>query len=53
MRNPFVVGIVTGEAFCNRESVRAELLTRIQNSQSVVLYAKRRFGKSAPAHLDW
>ncbi len=48
MKNPFsYTGIVSGEAFCNREAEQAELLKFIEGSQNVLLYSHRRYGKSS------
>ena len=50
MKNPFVFGgVVSGEAFCDREEELAELLRAVQNGQNVVLHSPRRFGKCGPA----
>jgi len=46
MKNPFIYGkIVTGEDFCNRKKEIAELSRDIENSQNVILFSPRRFGK--------
>lgn len=48
MENPFkYTGIVTGEAFCNRQTEQKELLRFIKGSQNVLLYSQRRYGKSS------
>lgn len=51
MKNPFSYsGIVTGDAFCNREAELADLTRRIFDSQNILLYAHRRTGKSSLIH---
>jgi AAA+ ATPase superfamily predicted ATPase len=46
--NPFVYGgIVTGDAFCDREKELEELLEDIQAGQNVIIYSQRRFGKTS------
>lgn len=48
MSNPFVYGKeVSGKHFCNRNIEIKELLTDIHNSQNVMLYSPRRFGKTS------
>lgn len=47
MINPFTLGIVTGNDFCNRSQEKRELASRAMNSQNVVLCAKRLIGKSS------
>ncbi|MDA8137663.1 MAG: ATP-binding protein [Desulfobacteraceae bacterium] len=48
MKNPFIVtGVVDDPAFCNRVKERAELRTHIENSQNVLLYSHRRYGKTS------
>jgi AAA+ ATPase superfamily predicted ATPase len=48
MENPFSFsGIVEGPAFCNREKEQADLRKFIENSQNVLLYSHRRFGKTS------
>jgi uncharacterized protein len=46
--NPFVYGgIVSGDAFCDREKEIKELLQDIQAGQNVIIYSQRRFGKTS------
>jgi AAA+ ATPase superfamily predicted ATPase len=48
MGNPFsYTGIVSGDAFCNRQTEQTELLRFIEGSQNVLLYSHRRYGKSS------
>ena len=51
MNNPFSYSdIVTGEAFCNREKEKQDLIYYAQNSQNVLLYSHRRMGKTSLVH---
>lgn len=43
----FPTGIVTGEAFCNRENERELLARRFEQNAHVVLISPRRYGKSS------
>lgn len=48
MDNPFVVtGVAEDPSFCNRMREQAELKRHIVNSQSVLLYSHRRYGKTS------
>ncbi len=48
MKNPFVYGKeVSKENFCNRSSEIKELIRDIENSQNVMIYSQRRFGKTS------
>jgi AAA+ ATPase superfamily predicted ATPase len=48
MENPFKFsGIVEEPAFCNRQNEQKELIQYIENSQNVLLYSHRRYGKSS------
>jgi len=48
MQNPFVYGKeVSRENFCNRLSEIKELLRDISNSQNVIIFSQRRFGKTS------
>jgi AAA+ ATPase superfamily predicted ATPase len=48
MKNPFYFsGVVEDPAFCNREKEQADLAAFIGNSQNVLLYSHRRFGKTS------
>ncbi len=48
MNNPFdFSGIVTGQAFCNREQEIADLSHYLQGRQNVLLYSHRRYGKTS------
>jgi uncharacterized protein len=47
-RNPFHYGaLAVGDAFADRETELAELRRDVQNGQSVVVFAPRRYGKSS------
>jgi len=51
MKNPFSYSeFVTGEAFCNREQEKEDLIYFAQNSQNVLLYSHRRMGKTSLVH---
>ena len=51
MKNPFVFGgVVSGEAFCDREQELAELVRAAQDGQNVVVHSPRRFGKTSLVH---
>ncbi|HBN23129.1 MAG TPA: ATPase, partial [Holosporales bacterium] len=48
MKNPFsYTSIVEGESFCNRQKEKDELLSFIINSQNILLYSHRRYGKTS------
>jgi uncharacterized protein len=48
MENPFVVtGVADDPSFCNRVREQAELSNHIANSQNVLLYSHRRYGKTS------
>jgi len=48
MRNPFVYGKeVEGDNFCDREGETKELCRDIFNSQNVIIFSQRRFGKTS------
>ena len=48
MENPFIyTNIVGGDAFCNRETEQADLLNFMLNSQNVLLFSHRRYGKTS------
>ncbi len=48
MRNPFVFGKeVSGENFCNRTKEIEELTRDAENSQNVLIYSQRRYGKTS------
>jgi len=51
MENPFhFTGIAQKPSFCNREKECADLTHYIRNSQNVLLYSHRRFGKTSLLH---
>jgi uncharacterized protein len=48
MRNPFEYGgVVTGDAFCNREAEKSDLLKAIRNDEKLFVFSERRFGKTS------
>jgi hypothetical protein len=48
MKNPFEYGgVVTGDAFCNREIEKADLVKAIRNDEKLFLFSERRFGKTS------
>ena len=48
MKNPFVYGEeVSGDSFCNREEEIKEILRDIKNSQNVIIFSPRRYGKTS------
>ncbi|NPA54709.1 MAG: ATP-binding protein [Aquificae bacterium] len=47
MKNPFTLGLASDEKFCNRKKEIKELKTFIKNSQNVVIYSPRRYGKTS------
>ena len=48
MRNPFEYGgVVSGDAFCNREKELADLLRAMANAEKLFVFSERRFGKTS------
>ncbi len=48
MRNPFEYGgVVSGEAFCNRQKELADLLRAMENAEKLFLFSERRYGKTS------
>jgi len=48
MENPFsYTSIVEGDSFCNRQKEKDDLLSFIINSQNILLYSHRRYGKTS------
>jgi len=48
MENPFnFTNIVLGDSFCNRQKEKDDLLKFMINSQNILLYSHRRFGKTS------
>jgi len=47
MQNPFTLGIVRKEDFCDREKEINNLLRYGRNGDNVVLFSPRRYGKSS------
>jgi len=43
----FPLTVATGHAFCNRENIRAQLLSNIEQVQPTLLSAPRRYGKTS------
>jgi len=47
-KNPFIYGEeVSGEYFCDREEEIRQLLRDIENSQNVIIFSPRRYGKTS------
>lgn len=48
MENPFVYNaIVTGDLFCGRTTYIQDLIGKINNSGNILLFSKRRYGKTS------
>ena len=48
MKNPFVYGKeVSSDHFCNRKEEIKELRRDVENSQNVMIFSRRRFGKTS------
>src|SRR5438093_562216 len=48
MKNRFAYGgIVSGEAFCNRQKEKPDLRRAIQNHEKLFVFSERRFGKTS------
>jgi hypothetical protein len=47
LRNPFTLGIVQKEDFCDRDKEMKDLLRHARNGDNVVLFSPRRYGKSS------
>jgi uncharacterized protein len=48
MKNPFEYGgVVTGDAFCNREAEKTDLFKAIRNDEKLFVFSERRFGKTS------
>jgi len=48
MKNPFEYGgVVSGDAFCNREKETADLLRAVDNCEKLFVFSERRFGKTS------
>jgi AAA+ ATPase superfamily predicted ATPase len=48
MKNPFEYGgVVSGHAFCNRETEKTDLLKAIRNNEKLFVFSERRFGKTS------
>ena len=48
MKNPFVYGeTVSGDNFCNRKKEIKELSEDIKNSQNIIIFSPRRYGKTS------
>ena len=51
LRNPFTLGIVRKEDFCDREKEIEDLLRYARNGDNIVLFSPRRYGKSSLVNL--
>ena len=48
MRNPFEYGgVVSGEAFCNREQETTDLVRAMKSAQKLFVFSERRYGKTS------
>ena len=48
MRNPFEYGgVVSGEAFCNRQKELADLRRAMENAEKLFVFSERRYGKTS------
>lgn len=48
MKNPFAYGgVVSGDAFCNRQQEVADLRRAMENSEKLFVFSERRFGKTS------
>jgi len=48
MKNPFEYGgVVSGNAFCDREKEVADLLRAIENNEKLFVFSERRYGKTS------
>ncbi|TMP97725.1 MAG: hypothetical protein E6L07_01970 [Verrucomicrobia bacterium] len=51
MRNPFEYGgVVSGEAFCNRQKELADLRRAMENAEKLFVFSERRYGKTSLVH---
>ena len=51
LRNPFRLGIVPKEDFCDRKKEIEDLLRYARNGDNIVLFSPRRYGKSSLVNL--
>ena len=48
MRNPFEYGgVVSGDAFCNRQQELAALRRAMENAEKLFVFSERRYGKTS------
>jgi AAA+ ATPase superfamily predicted ATPase len=48
MKNPFEYGgVVSGEAFCNRENETKDLVRAMENGEKLFVFSERRYGKTS------
>ncbi len=48
MKNPFEYGgVVSGDAFCNRQREIADLVRAIENQEKLFVFSERRYGKTS------
>jgi AAA+ ATPase superfamily predicted ATPase len=48
MKNPFEYGgVVSGNAFCNRDKEVADLLRAMENNEKLFVFSERRYGKTS------
>jgi uncharacterized protein len=47
LRNPFTLGVVQRQDFCNRDKEIRDLLRYARNGDNIILFSPRRYGKSS------
>jgi AAA+ ATPase superfamily predicted ATPase len=48
VRNPFEYGgVVSGDAFCNRQKELADLVRAMENAEKLFVLSERRYGKTS------
>jgi AAA+ ATPase superfamily predicted ATPase len=53
MRNLFEYGgVVSGEAFCNREKETGDLVRAMENGEKLFVFSERRYGKTSLVHAS-
>ena len=53
LRNPFTLGIVQKEDFCDREKEIEDLLRYAKNGDNIVLFSPRRYRLADPIMEAW
>ncbi|PYL06055.1 MAG: ATPase, partial [Verrucomicrobia bacterium] len=50
LRNPFAYGgVVSGDAFCNRQKELVDLVRAAENAERLFVFSERRYGKTSVA----